>query len=175
MGGTTSAATGSIPAAVLLASLPYAILSTTVLMGKHIDKLAWDAPAGTHTLPVMLGEARARTVTRGMFVAFYLSVVALVAARVLPLGTLLVNCVGGLLIGLALLAFERLPNEPMRLLVVTGMLGGFTTFSSFPGESLILLQCGELLLAAAHTLAHVIGALAFAAIGYRIAQAVLLA
>ncbi|HEY5013825.1 MAG TPA: prenyltransferase [Acidimicrobiia bacterium] len=90
VGGTYYAATGSIPAAVLLASLPYAILSTTVLMGKHIDKLAWDAPAGTHTLPVMLGEARARTATRGMFVAFYLSVVALVAARVLPFGTLLV-------------------------------------------------------------------------------------
>jgi 1,4-dihydroxy-2-naphthoate octaprenyltransferase len=90
VGGTYYAATGSIPAAVLLASLPYAILSTTVLMGKHIDKLAWDAPAGTRTLPVMLGEARARTVTKGMFVLFYASVIALVAARVLPFGTLLV-------------------------------------------------------------------------------------
>jgi 1,4-dihydroxy-2-naphthoate polyprenyltransferase len=90
VGGTYYAATGTIPAAVLLASLPYAILSTTVLMGKHIDKLAWDAPAGTRTLPVMLGEARARTVTRGMFIVFYLSVVALVAARILPFGTLLV-------------------------------------------------------------------------------------
>jgi len=90
VGGTYYAATGSIPAAVLLASLPYAILSTTVLMGKHIDKVAWDEPAGTHTLPVMLGEARARAVTKGMFVLFYASVIALVAARVLPFGTLLV-------------------------------------------------------------------------------------
>jgi 1,4-dihydroxy-2-naphthoate octaprenyltransferase len=90
VGGTYYAATGSIPAAVLLASLPYAILSTTVLMGKHIDKLAWDEPTGTRTLPVMLGEARARAITRGMFVAFYLSVVVLVAAQVLPIGTLLV-------------------------------------------------------------------------------------
>jgi 1,4-dihydroxy-2-naphthoate octaprenyltransferase len=90
VGGTYYAATGTIPAAVLLASLPYALLSTTVLMGKHIDKLAWDAPAGTRTLPVILGEARARTVTRVMFVGFYLSVVALVVARVLPFGTLLV-------------------------------------------------------------------------------------
>ncbi len=92
-----------------------------------------------------------------------------------PLGTLLVNCVGGLLIGFALFAFERSPNEPMRLLVVTGMLGGFTTFSSFSAESLIMLQRGEFLLAAGHTLAHVLGALAFAALGYRMAQAVLLA
>ncbi|HEX4492295.1 MAG TPA: prenyltransferase [Acidimicrobiia bacterium] len=90
VGGTYYAATGAIPGAVILASLPYAILSTTVLMGKHIDKLAWDAPAGTHTLPVMLGEARARVVTRGMFVAFYLSVIALVIAQILPIGTLLV-------------------------------------------------------------------------------------
>jgi 1,4-dihydroxy-2-naphthoate octaprenyltransferase len=90
VGGTYYAATGTIPGAVILASLPYAILSTTVLMGKHIDKLAWDGPAGTHTLPVMLGEARARAVTRGMFVVFYLSVIALVIAQILPIGTLLV-------------------------------------------------------------------------------------
>src|SRR5450432_2574954 len=74
VGGIYYAATGSIPAAVLFASLPYAILSTTVLMGKHIDKLAWDEPAGTRTLPVVLGEARARAVTKGMFVLFYLSI-----------------------------------------------------------------------------------------------------
>ena len=55
----------------MLASLPYALLCTTVLMGKHIDKIPWDAPDGTHTLPVILGEARARRVTQGMFVAFY--------------------------------------------------------------------------------------------------------
>jgi 1,4-dihydroxy-2-naphthoate octaprenyltransferase len=90
VGGTYYAATGTIPGAVVLASLPYAILSTTVLMGKHIDKLAWDEPAGTRTLPVVLGESRARAITRGMFVIFYASVVALVAARVLPFGTLLV-------------------------------------------------------------------------------------
>ena len=46
------------PGAVLLASLPYAILCTTVLMGKHIDKAPWDGPAGTHTLPVILGDGR---------------------------------------------------------------------------------------------------------------------
>ena len=72
---------------MLLASLPYAILSTTVLMGKHIDKLAWDEPAGTRTLPVMLGEARARAITKVMFVVFYLSVIGLASARVLPFGT----------------------------------------------------------------------------------------
>ena len=60
VGGTYYAATGSIPGAVVLASLPYALLCTTVLMGKHIDKIPWDEPDGTHTLPVILGESRAR-------------------------------------------------------------------------------------------------------------------
>lgn len=90
VGGTYYAATGTIPGAVALASLPYAVLCTTVLMGKHVDKLPWDAPKHTNTLPVILGEARARRVTQGMFVAFYVLVVALVVARVLPVATLLV-------------------------------------------------------------------------------------
>jgi CrcB protein len=57
---------------------------------------------------------------------------------------------------------------------VTGLLGGFTTFSAFSAESLILLQRGQLVLALGHTLAHVIGALACAALGFRLAQALLL-
>ena len=64
-----------------------------------------------------------------------------------PLGTLFVNCVGGLLIGALLFWLERSPNELLRLLLVTGLLGGFTTFSAFSVESLIMLQRGELLLA----------------------------
>lgn len=90
VGGVYYAATGTIPAAVLLASLPYAILCTTVLMGKHIDKAPWDGPAGTHTLPVLLGDGPARQVTRGMFVAFFSLVVGLVIARILPVATVLV-------------------------------------------------------------------------------------
>src|SRR6476620_1993142 len=84
VGGVYYSATGSIPGAVVLASLPYAVLCTTVLMGKHIDKIPWDAADGTHTLPVILGEARARRVTQGMFAVFYLSVIALVIVQVLP-------------------------------------------------------------------------------------------
>ena len=59
-------------------------------MGKHIDKAARDGPAGTHTLPVILGERIARGVTRGMFVAFYLFVAALVVVDILPVFTLAV-------------------------------------------------------------------------------------
>lgn len=83
-----------------------------------------------------------------------------------PLGTLLVNMVGGFLIGMALEWFGRQPNELLKLLLVTGFLGGLTTFSSFSGESLSLLQRGEFLLALGHALAHVVGSLAAAAVGF---------
>ena len=91
-----------------------------------------------------------------------------------PLGTLFVNCVGGLVIGAVLFWLEHWPNELLRLLLVTGLLGGFTTFSAFSAESLILLHRGELLLALGHILAHVMGALTCAAIGFRLAQSILL-
>ena len=90
-----------------------------------------------------------------------------------PLGTLAVNCLGGLLIGIALAWFQRVPDELLRLLLVTGFLGGLTTFSAFSAESLLLLQRGEWALAAGHTLAHLLGALACAALGFRIAAALL--
>ena len=56
---------------------------------------------------------------------------------------------------------------------MTGLLGGFTTFSAFSVESLVMLQRGEWWLAAGHTVAHVGGGLAFAAIGFRIAYLVI--
>ena len=90
-----------------------------------------------------------------------------------PLGTVLVNVVGGLLIGMALEWFGRTPDELLRLLVVTGFLGGLTTFSSFSGESLGLLQRGEFGLALTHTLVHVLGSLVAAAAGIRLMQSLL--
>ncbi len=82
--GTYYAAVGHLPWQVWLASIPYGLLCTAVLMGKHIDKLPWDEKAGVRTLPVLLGEPRARTVTRGLMVGFYVAVVVFVIANVLP-------------------------------------------------------------------------------------------
>ena len=81
-------------------------------------------------------------------------------------GTLIVNCLGGALIGLSLVWFERQPNEVLRLLLVIGLLGGLTTFSAFSAESLGLLLRGQAWLAVLHTLAHVLGALGCAALGW---------
>ncbi|HNK19847.1 MAG TPA: fluoride efflux transporter CrcB [Piscinibacter sp.] len=88
----------------------------------------------------------------------------------LPLGTLLVNVVGGLLIGMALVGLARPEQQLWRLLLVTGFLGGLTTFSAFSGESLVLLQRGEWSWALAHSLLHLLGALGAAALGAWIAQ-----
>jgi CrcB protein len=87
-----------------------------------------------------------------------------------PLGTLLVNCLGGALIGVAMVWFSRSSDELLRLLLVTGLLGGFTTFSSFSAESLGLVQRGELALALLHSAAHLLGALACTALGYGLAR-----
>jgi 1,4-dihydroxy-2-naphthoate octaprenyltransferase len=69
--GTFFVATGEIPAWVWLASLPYAILVTTVLFGKHIDKISADAAKGIRTLPVILGEPLARRVAQALMIAYY--------------------------------------------------------------------------------------------------------
>ncbi|HSO94683.1 MAG TPA: prenyltransferase [Acidimicrobiia bacterium] len=98
VGGTYYAAVGHLPWTVVLASVPYALLCTAVLMGKHIDKIPWDAPDGTHTLPVLLGDRRARVLTKAMMVAFYPLVGLLVALGTLPILSLV--CLGGV-IGLA--------------------------------------------------------------------------
>lgn len=88
-----------------------------------------------------------------------------------PLGTLFVNLLGGLLIGMALVWLEVRPHDTWRLFVMTGVLGGFTTFSAFSAESLLLLERGQWSVALAHTLAHVLGALACTALGVMLARA----
>jgi 1,4-dihydroxy-2-naphthoate octaprenyltransferase len=82
--GTYYSAVGDLPWQVWVASVPYGLLCTTVLMGKHIDKIPYDAPSGTHTLPVLLGEARARTVTKVLLVGFYLATLVAVVVGALP-------------------------------------------------------------------------------------------
>lgn len=66
-------------------------------------------------------------------------------AHPFPLGTLLVNVLGCLLIGLFYAAAERgtIASPELRLLLTTGFCGGFTTFSTFSYETLTLLENGQ--------------------------------
>jgi 1,4-dihydroxy-2-naphthoate octaprenyltransferase len=84
VGGTYYSAVGHLPWEVIAASIPYGLLCTAVLMGKHVDKLPWDEAEGIRTLPVILGEARARKVTQGLMAAFYAIVAIDVALGALP-------------------------------------------------------------------------------------------
>ena len=71
IGGTFYVATGALPGWVWVASLPYAILVTTVLFGKHIDKIVPDGERGVRTLPVILGEKAAKRLAQALMIAFY--------------------------------------------------------------------------------------------------------
>jgi len=84
VGGTYYSAVGHLPWQVIAASLPYGLLCTAVLMGKHVDKLPWDETEGIRTLPVILGEVRARRATQWLMAAFYATVVIDVAVGALP-------------------------------------------------------------------------------------------
>ena len=66
-------------------------------------------------------------------------------ATVLPLGTLLVNVVGSLLIGFVIgLGYrQQLISENGMLLLATGFCGGFTTFSAFSYENQLFLKSGD--------------------------------
>jgi len=76
-----------------------------------------------------------------------------------PLGTVVINITGSFLIGLLMTLFtERLdPHPNLRFLLVTGFLGGYTTFSSFEWESLGLVQDGSVWLG----LVNVVGSVLF--------------
>lgn len=90
IGGTYFVTTGELPFWVLLASVPYALLVTTVLFGKHVDKIAADSAKGIRTLPVILGQNGALASTRLLMVAFYFSTAGLVVAGVLGVWALVV-------------------------------------------------------------------------------------
>jgi 1,4-dihydroxy-2-naphthoate octaprenyltransferase len=88
--GTYFVTTGEIHPWVFVASLPYAILVTTVLIGKHIDKYAADSAKGIRTLPVILGADRARFLNQFLMVSFFVLVLCLVLTGTLGIWTLLV-------------------------------------------------------------------------------------
>ena len=90
------------------------------------------------------------------------------------LGTLTANLGGGYMIGLAVGYFTAHPTVPLewRLFVVTGFLGGLTTFSSFSAEAMVLLQRGNYGWALTHVLLHLAGSIAFCIAGFATYRAI---
>ena len=85
----------------------------------------------------------------------------------LPFGTLAANLLGGYLVGVAVAVFAQHPGlaPEARRLIITGFLGGLTTFSTFSAEAVHLLTRGEYAWAAGHMGAHLAGSLAMTMLG----------
>jgi len=85
----------------------------------------------------------------------------------LPLGTLAANLIGGYAVGVAIALFsDRTGISPeWRLFIITGFLGGLTTFSTFSAESVTMMLRGEYGWAITHTVAHLGGSLFMTALG----------
>ena len=103
--------------------------------------------------------------------AFNFLTVGVVSSR--PLGTFISNMVGGYLVGIAVAFFGNNPDlsPEWKLLVVTGFLGGLTTFSSFSAEVVGFMQRGEFTWALGTALLHLVGSLLLTFLGILTYQA----
>jgi CrcB protein len=87
-----------------------------------------------------------------------------------PAGTMTVNVMGCLVVGLVIGATTRAPLSPeVRAFLTVGVLGGFTTFSAFGADTLVLVQNGATPVALAYVIASVTLSLAAVWIGFTIA------
>jgi CrcB protein len=100
--------------------------------------------------------------TLGAWLRWLLSLAFNPLLPALPLGTLASNLVGGYAIGIVveLVGQHSAFSPEMRLFLITGLLGGLTTFSTFSAESAALLSRGQFAWAFAHTTGHLFGSVA---------------
>jgi len=89
-GGVFYAAAGALPAWAALATIPYALIVTAVLMGKHVDKIPQDSVKGIRTLPVILGDRLSLHVNQVLITLFYPIVIGLVLSGTIGVWALLV-------------------------------------------------------------------------------------
>ena len=88
---------------------------------------------------------------------------------IIPWGTLAANLIGGYLVGICIAVFQAMPQlDPVwRLLLITGFLGGLTTFSTFSAEVVGFLMAERYALALGAATAHVAGSLLLTVAGIK--------
>jgi CrcB protein len=121
----------------------------------------------TSCLIVMLGGAI------GTLARYLISLAALPISGSLPWGTIIINIVGSFIIGLfgtMTLSYGRFPaSDNLRLFVMIGICGGFTTFSSFSLQTLDLLRGGAPVRAAINIVISVVLCVTAVALGHYVA------
>lgn len=109
----------------------------------------------------------------GTFARYGISVLTLPLSRELPWGTIFINVTGSFIIGFfgtLTLAHGRFPvSENVRLFVMVGLCGGYTTFSAFSLQTLDLMRNGALMRAAINVLASVVFCIVAVGLGHLIA------
>jgi len=91
IGGGFAMIAGEVSAGAFYASVPYGLGVMSILVGKHIDQLDFDAAHGIRTLPVLLGERAARALNAGTIALIYLAATALIASgRLTPFAAIAV-------------------------------------------------------------------------------------
>jgi CrcB protein len=90
------------------------------------------------------------------------------SGTVFPIGTLLINVSGSLLLGFLLRYALATPTigSDVRIMLTTGILGGYTTFSTFSYETVVLIETGDYRRATFYVLASVLGALVGTYVGF---------
>jgi CrcB protein len=103
----------------------------------------------------------------GAWLRWLLSIGLNAVFPLLPLGTLIANMFGGYLMGLTMgfITLGGMVSPELRLLVITGFLGGLTTFSTFSAESVSLISRGDYGWASLHLLSHLLGSLLMTGLG----------
>jgi CrcB protein len=103
----------------------------------------------------------------GAWLRWWLGMAFNAVVPTLPLGTLVANLIGGYLVGVAVEFFVRHSAllAELRLFIITGFLGGLTTFSTFSAEAVTLLARQQFGWAAAHIGSHLLGSIVMTLLG----------
>ena len=92
----------------------------------------------------------------------------------IPFGTMAVNLIGSFVLGvlIGLIQYQIIQNPYLKSLLTTGMMGAFTTFSTFAIESFFLIKNGLIIESLVYILLNVIGSIILAGAGYKSIEAI---